>query len=95
MNENLQRFNVFQYKPNQRGGEGVWVSGGAAPSPLEKLIQIFWNLVGFSKIYLGLIFWFFFSKFEQVSRPGVTFLYVFCWKNEYILDISCISVQKV
>ena len=66
-------------------------------------MQISWILVTFPKIYLGLIFWFFFSKFDLVSAVSVLFheqvlyfMYAFCWNNEYILDnISYIWVQKV
>ena len=32
-----------------------------------------------------------FSSVSTFSQPGIIFLYVFCWKNEYILDnVSCI-----
>ena len=54
--------------------------------------NISWNLVTFPKIYLGLIFEFFFKirtgfcSVSTFSQPGVIFLYVFGWKNEYILD---------
>ena len=66
-----------------------------------KLVQILWHLVKFPKIYLGLIFWIFFSKFELVfgasalfQEQVLFFVYVFHF-NEYILcNISRISVQR-
>ena len=46
----------------------------------------------FPKIYLKLIFWKFFSKFELVFAVSVLFheqvlffVHIFCWNNEYIL----------
>ena len=50
------------------------------------------DLVTFAKIYLELIFWKFFSKFELVFAVSVLFheqvllfVHIFCWNNEYIL----------
>ena len=51
-------------------------------------------MVTFPKIYLGLnILKFFFFKIwagfcsvSTFSRPGVNFVYVVCWNNEYILE---------
>ena len=64
----------------------------------------FMKLGTFPKIYLGLIFclFFFFQnsnwflQYQHFFTTRCYFLYVFCWKNEYILhDISRIWVKKV